>query len=150
MRHRPGAPRRDHCYTVPKTFLGIPVFVDEGSHLMADSRGIWPWKKIVLGMSFFYLSAREKEAVLCHEAAHCKKFHLERRIAAIPLLFLRPAFATEIAMSHELEADRFAAERGFALELLSTLRKLGGKEGRFYPTFEARARQLTKFIKEKP
>lgn len=150
MKHRHAKPRRDHSYTAPKEFLGIPVFVDEGSHLMADSRGVWPWKKIVLGMSFFYLGAREKEAVLLHEAAHCRKFHLERRIAAIPLLFLRPAFATEIAMAHELEADRFAAERGFAVELLAALRKLGGKEGRFYPTFDTRAKHLNKFIKEKP
>ena len=148
MRHRPGKPRRDHCYTAPKEFLGIPVFVDESSHLTADSRGIWPWKKIVLGISFFYLERREKEAVLLHEAAHCKKFHMERRIAAIPLLFLRPAFANEIAISHEIEADRFAAERGFAVELLSVLRKIGGKEGRFYPTFDERAKHLKKFIKE--
>ena len=148
MKHRPGQPRHIHEYNAPKEFLGIPVYVDVHSHLTADSRGIWPFKKIVLGVTFFFLTERQREAVLCHEAAHCKKFHMERRIAAIPLLFLRPAFANEIAMSHELEADRFAAERGFAVELLAVLRKLGGKEGRFYPTFDARARNLNKFIKE--
>lgn len=149
MKNKHHAPRAKHGFTAPEKVLGIPILVDVGSHLTADSRGIWPWKKIVLGVSWFYLAAREKEAVLMHEAAHCLKFHLEKRIAAIPLLFLRPAFATEIAMRQELEADRFAAERGFAVELLSVLRKLGGKDGQFYPTFYTRAKHLNKFIKEK-
>jgi Zn-dependent protease with chaperone function len=132
----------------PEKYLGIRLAVDRTSKLMADSRGIWPFKRIVLGASWFLFSPREREAVLCHEAAHCKLFHLEKRMLLIPLLFLRPALVTEISIAQELEADRFAAERGFGVELLDVLRKLGGKEGQFYPSFERRAEALRKIIKE--
>lgn len=141
-------PTPSKVFEMPSFFLGIPIEFDINSKLMADSRRVWPWKKIVLGQSWFRLPNREREAVLLHEAGHCKLFHLEKRIAAIPLLFLRPAFATEIAMRHELEADRFAAERGFAVELLSVLRKLG-HGGQFYPSFDERAAALKRFIGEK-
>ena len=128
--------------------MGIPICVDLGSHLMADSRGIWWWKKIVLGASWFNLESTQKQAVLLHEAAHCLKFHLEKRLLAIPLLFLRPAFATEIAMRQEIEADRFAAERGFGVELLSVLSKFS-HGGQFYPTFKEREAALVRIIKER-
>jgi Zn-dependent protease with chaperone function len=132
----------------PECFHGIPVEVDRKSPLIADSRGIWPFKRIVLGESWHFFPPREREAVLYHEVGHCKFFHLEKRLALLPLLFLRPALVTQISIAQELEADRFAAERGFGVELLSVLRKLGGKEGQFYPTFERRAEALRAVIKE--
>jgi Zn-dependent protease with chaperone function len=153
MKHKSLGPRKDHGTTAPHEFMGIPVLVDIGGHFIAESRGIWPWKKIVLGFSWFVLTPREKEAVLLHEAAHCKMFHMERRICAVPMLFIRPAFATQVAMGHELAADRFAASQGFGKELLSVLAKMRRNQsadsgsGQFYPTYVSRETNLRKFIK---
>jgi hypothetical protein len=144
--HKHTGPRAVHDLKAPKEFLGIPVEVDTESHFLADSRGVWPRKKIVLGVSYFYLSEREKEAVLCHEVAHCKRFHMEKRLLALPLLFMRPAFTSRMASNQELEADRFAAERGLGVELLQVIRKYPENQGQFHPNRTERVAALNKFL----
>jgi Zn-dependent protease with chaperone function len=131
-------------FVAPKLFLGIRIVVDMDSDSMAEARGLLWWKKIVVGRHFFNLTLPEQNAVLSHEAGHLHRHHFERRLFALPLLFLRPALAQRIAVAHELEADQFAAQRGLALELLSALRKLQ-HGGRFYPQRDARLAALRKF-----
>jgi Zn-dependent protease with chaperone function len=135
---------RTHQFFAPLAFLGIPVFVDRDSDAMAEARGMLWRKRIVVGRAFFNLTLREQDAVLSHEAGHLHKHHFARRLLAVPLLFLRPALAQSIAVKHELEADRFCAERGLAPELLSVLAKLP-HGGRFYPQWEVRLAALRKF-----
>ena len=146
MKHKSHAPRANHNFNVPTEVMGVPIEVDAGSHLIADARGIWPSKKIVVGATYFALTEGEKRAVLHHEAAHCLKFHLEKRLLALPLLFLRPGIATSIAVNQELEADAFAAECGLGVELLSFLTRMVGKDGQFYPARAERMAALRKFI----
>lgn len=146
MKNKRHKPTRDHLFNAPKEYLGVPIEVDIGSYLIADSRGIWPKKRIVLGATWFSLPIGEREAVLAHEAAHCKKFHLEKRLLALPLLFLRPAFAQSIAQGQELEADQFACERGHGADLRSMLGRLHGKEGQFYPLVAERVVAITAYL----
>jgi hypothetical protein len=131
-------------FTAPKSFLGIRIVVDMDSDAMAEARGMLWWKKIVVGRAFFNLTLLEQNAVLSHEAGHILRHHFLRRLLALPLLFLRPALAQSIAVKHELEADRFCAERGLGPELLCVLGKLT-HGGRFYPEQNVRLAALRKF-----
>jgi hypothetical protein len=148
MKNRHAPPRAVHGFTAPARFLGIPVLVDMHTHIPAQAKGLWPFKRIVLGQGFFYLGLREKEAVLHHEACHCRRFHLERRLCAIPLLLVAPRVAEKIAIEHELEADRAAVHRGFGAELLRVLHKLHGPGGQFHPSTDTRAAAINETMKE--
>jgi Zn-dependent protease with chaperone function len=114
---------------------------------MAASRGYLWWKRIVVGPAFLRLTLPEQNAVLSHEVCHCKRFHLERRLFSLPLLFLNPCLSQRIAVSHEFEADAFAAHRGLGPELLSVLRKLP-HGGNFYPSRKEREEALKRIIGE--
>ena len=121
---------------------GIVVRFDEDFPGVAESRGIWPFKRIVVGARFFHMHGSTQRAVLLHEAGHCKLFHMERRILALPALFLNPGFANDLCVRQELQADKFAADKGFGVELLALIRRMEGDHGRFYPSRERRIAQL--------
>lgn len=126
----------------PKEIEGIPVQFDENLSIVAESRGIWPRKRIVCGIEFAFLDPGEGRAVLLHEVGHCKLFHLELRLLTLPLLFLRPGICFEIARAHEIAADRFAARHGAKASLIAYLKKIEGDCGMFYPTHQARIEAL--------
>lgn len=126
--------------------LGIPVIFDPFSPLHADSRGLWKWKRIAIGPAYFQLSDAQQIAVLFHEACHCLKFHLEKRILALPLLLFRPGFCFRLCQQQELEADTFAAEHGHGKALLSMLTQTDRESGPFYPRLEERIASLKEAI----
>ncbi len=133
---------------VPKSFLGIKVVVDPASRLIADARGFWPFKRIALGTPWFYLPERQRQAVLYHEAAHVRRWHMEKRFLALPLLFLRPLVARALCAEQECEADRFAAEAGLGAELAAVLKKFPPEGGAFYPALDERLPRLMEAIED--
>lgn len=132
---------------VPDRVHGIRVRVDWNSKRIADARGVWPFKCIVVGENWFYLDPREKLAVLEHEAAHCLNFHMEKRLLALPWLLIDAHFNIRMCIEQEHEADEFAARAGYGVELLSAIKKISGDKGTFYPTFAARADRIGEVLR---
>ena len=132
--------------TTKTAILGIRIVIDRQMTRIADSRGVWPFKRIAVGLRWFALPDKERSAVLYHEAGHCKLFHLEKRILMLIGLFVRPALVREWAQAQELEADEFAAKHGYGVELLRVIERFRGEsDGMFYPSFEERAQRLRRF-----
>lgn len=141
--------------------LGIQVIYDPLLGAISDSRGVWRWKKIVVGRQFFGFPPREQGAILLHEAGHCKLGHVARLqffIARSPrrllkLLFfsIRSSFAgdgvrafhaalalalpdlAEYRKKQELQADRYAAGCGYGHDLARALARMHGDDSGFYP-----------------
>jgi Zn-dependent protease with chaperone function len=120
---------------------GIPVVFDASCDRVAVARGVWPFKKIAVGPSLNLLSERERFAVLYHEAAHCKRFHMEARILLLPLLLLS-RIVRYFTHRHEFSADRFAAEHGWGVDLATWLMRVNQPESDFYPSCAERVRAL--------
>ena len=123
--------------------LGIPVYYDPGLKNISDSRGLWWWKKIVLGPGFLQLSGREGCAVLLHEAGHCKLRHLEKRITMAWLVLVSPQRLLRICLEQEYEADRFAAGCGYGADLMRLFCRLQQAAGPFHPELSQRIARLT-------
>lgn len=138
-------------YNAPHRVHGYRVKVDLRTRCMAQARGIWPFKRIIIGENYFYLTPREKYGVLLHEAAHCKKFHMEIRLLALPLLLINPDFNIRLSKEQEHQADEFAAREGYGVELLSAINKIKNhsEAGMFYPTYEARVERVNRIINGK-
>lgn len=123
--------------------FGIPVRFDPAQSTLCDSRGIWPLKRIVYGPALRELPAREQQAVILHEAAHCKMFHVEHRLAALWRLFVRPASLAELCRLQEFEADRFVIAHGYGPDLARVLLRFqSGKRGPLHPSTSERIRRL--------
>jgi hypothetical protein len=132
---------------IPDDILGIPIRFDANYKGLADSRGLWRWKSIVIGVQFLMLGPAHKLAVLYHEACHCLRHHMEKRVIALPMLFIRPAFSMRLCAEQEMEADAFAAANGYGKDLLDVLTRFGGEPGTFYPSNEERVTRLTALIR---
>eukprot|EP00697_Spironema_sp_BW2_P010687 gnl/Spiro4/26025_TR12964_c0_g1_i1.p2 gnl/Spiro4/26025_TR12964_c0_g1~~gnl/Spiro4/26025_TR12964_c0_g1_i1.p2 ORF type:complete len:113 (+),score=20.97 gnl/Spiro4/26025_TR12964_c0_g1_i1:125-463(+) len=82
-----------------------------------------PWGTIQFGEAFYALSEPEQCAIIAHEQGHIHHRHALKRLAW--LLTLRAVFRPEaffaMCETQELEADRYAVERGHAAGLISFL-----------------------------
>lgn len=129
---------------MPFKVLDIPLVYDDRLALISDSRGVWPFKRIVVGPAFNRLTPREQQAVVLHEAGHCKLYHLEKRLVMLWLAAFSPRRL--IAMCHEQEyaADRFAAAAGYGLDLVSLFNKMreAEQEVSFHPPLASRIERL--------
>lgn len=119
--------------------LGIPVVFDPRCATLAVARGLWPFKRIAVGPEWYRLDVGERLGVLFHEAGHCVGLHMEKRLAAAPLLFIAPGFIRRFTHAQEIEADRFAADQGYALDLARVLESRPAPESLFYPSNEVRS-----------
>ena len=105
--------------------LGLPVEFDEKMcDIVSEARGVWRWKKIVVGPSIAIFPPSEREAILLHEVAHCKGRHLERRIGALWLLLVSPRRLARLCVEQEFEADSFVAACGKGPALASAFIRL--------------------------
>jgi len=122
---------------------GIRIVHDPLSATLSDSRGLWPFKKIVVNDHFFRLAPPEQAAFILHEVGHCKLFHLEKRVLALPLLFVRPSYLNRLCIEQEHEADAYAAAQGFGPYLVSAFSrmKMDG-ENLLHPDFKSRIERL--------
>lgn len=123
---------------------GVPVSYDPGLKNISDSRGIWPFKKIVVGPQFLQLSPGEQGAVLLHEVGHCQLYHLEKRIAMMWLVLVSPKRLLRLCLAQEYEADAYAAKEGFAPYLASVFSRLQDAEGVLHPDLALRIERLRK------
>ena len=153
------------------TLEGFPIFFCEEQGEIARSTGFFWGKRVVLGPLWSRLPEPERRAVVLHEIAHCLGFHRELRvvlgfIALLPILVLFPMellipifismclweFATFIARRHELEADRFAAQRGMGAALVTFLHRAiaVSTPSDFYPSNGERIKALSEWLEEAP
>lgn len=128
--------------------LGVPVGFKRRLTNISEARGIWPWKKIVVGPQFFDLEARCQGAILLHEAAHAKLFHLEKRIGYALLNFWRPAAIGRYCKMQEFQADAFAAGCGYGRDLALVFARFPAAGGDFHPSPEERIERLTGVLRD--
>lgn len=121
--------------------LGIPVRFDERMQIISDSRGIGPWKEIVVGPAFMQFGSREKTALLLHEAAHCKMRHVEKRLLRFWMVFWPPALF-RYCREQEYAADRFVRELGFGPDLARVFARIQGGSGPLHPPHDERIHRL--------
>ena len=122
--------------------LGIEVVFDEGLANICDSRGIFRWKKIVVGPTFLSFPPREQQALLLHEVGHCKLKHLEKRLARLWLLFWSPRRLAEMCIEQEFEADRFVAAIGLGGALAQAFGRIKATPDPFHPPVTERIARL--------
>src|SRR5271154_6050423 len=137
MTMRRGVKFRSYVSEPEKTeIFGIPIIYDPYSPHVAMARGLWFNRKIVVGPKWTMMDQRTAHAVALHEARHCLSFHMEKRVLgfsilcapalllpikitlALILFFALFALVEEWFSRQELEADRFAVDAGYGVELL--------------------------------
>lgn len=126
--------------------LGIPVIFDPRITSGAEARGLWPFKRIAVGPSWYVLPPEERVAVLFHEVHHCRAMHMEARVLLLPLLLVVPRVIERVCRRQELAADRFAAAHGWAAHLAAMLKRAGQAQTYFYPSSDERIRALTPYL----
>jgi Zn-dependent protease with chaperone function len=173
FRSLPNPPVGDvvELFTIDKaaSILGVPVEYSAHHAGVADARGFWWNKRIVVGPAWLKLDPRTQRSILLHEVCHCKGFHMEQRalgmillgipavLLPLPLVLALLAFGAiyfllyRLGVQQELAADAFAAEQGYGVELLAWVKKMGPplEPPTYYPPFEARCNKLEAKIKEK-
>lgn len=123
--------------------LGIPVRFSRRLRVISDSRGIWRWKRIVVGPSFLSFPPREQQAILLHEVAHCKLRHLEERLKSLWKLIFGPSELFALCREQEFQADRFVAACGFGPELVQAFLRVGPRPADpIHPPLQERIERL--------
>jgi Zn-dependent protease with chaperone function len=122
--------------------LGIPVVHVPGLPVTAETSGIGPWAKILVGEGIFRLEPRVAGAVLLHEAGHIKLGHLRKRVVFALLNFWRPMAIGHYCREQEFEADRFAAGCGYARELALYFMIVNAVSGPYHPPRSERVLRL--------
>lgn len=123
---------------------GIPVVYDARCRTVAQACGVWPFFRIVVGPEWFALEGEARAALLLHEVGHCRHHHSVKRFVALPLVILwaMGEWCGQVvrALTHqqEIEADRFAADHGFAADLARALELHPAVESPFYPSHDVR------------
>lgn len=123
---------------------GYPVRLDEASPHIAEARGFWPFQWIAVNALWFRAGAREQWALLLHEAGHCRGWHHEKRW--LIALFAPFAWAQAIAHRQEYEADQFAKQGGYGIDLARFIMRPHAAPVFpfiFHPPREERVRRLT-------
>ena len=127
------------------TFLGYPVYFTTDRRVFAEARGIWRWKKIIVGVGWNVLPYEEQIAALLHEAHHCRAHHFEIRLLLLPICWTK--WSQRIAQRQELACDRFAHDNGFGHEMLHIVSKTQGGGGEFYPLLKDRVDHLINLLR---
>lgn len=122
--------------------LGIPVHYDEDFKFISDSRGLWPFKRIVVGPLIRAFPEREQQAILLHEVGHCKMFHLEKRILRVFTALFRPSLITAYCRAQEFAADQFVAGCGYGPDLARAFTRLKPSGDLWHPSRDARVERL--------
>lgn len=91
---------------------------------LVEQRGLFRWKHIVTGKNLSAFPPREQQAILLHEVGHAKLHHVEKRLLRMWQIVLWPAAFARLCINQEFQADFYAAECGYALDLASALSRL--------------------------
>lgn len=127
-------------------FMGYPLRHTPGADLYAEAHGVWKWKWIEVGDPWFRLSGAQQQAVLLHEVGHLRHFHLEKRLALLPIFW--SGIARRVAQQQEMQADEFAAQHGYGLALGMFLGQNHRGDGEFYPRIQERLTNILRHIGE--
>lgn len=128
---------------LPTDCLGIPVCYLSDFNGISDSRGLWRWKKIVVGPTFTRFPPREQAAMLLHEVGHCKLYHLEKRLLRLWRLLWHPSQLAAYCMQQEFEADRFVSGCGYGADLARAFSRLTEGNAALHPPLSLRIERLT-------
>ena len=109
---------------------------------ISQVHGFWRPGKIVVGPNFFRLNEFEQGAVLVHEVGHLELGHARARWRLWWWLLIYPRSFREMCIEQEYEADRYAAERGYAAGLASIYSRIEHAEGLLHPPIAARLQRL--------
>lgn len=146
--------------------LGIPVEYHANHAGVADAHGVFT-KKIIVGPAWIRMDYRMQRAILLHEAAHCKAGHLQQRLLLLAAIFVPPLVMLPwsllaviaacgaiyacwewLGRQQEKDADAFAVDEGYGLEMARFLKMMQPEMPRiFYPDFEARMKNIEQRIK---
>ncbi len=105
----------------PGNLFCIPVKFDPKSSGIAFARGLWPRKWIAVGHGWLGLTTHEQQAVLMHEAGHCRLWHKEIRLLLLPFAWCE--WAQAIARAQEHAADAFAVRQGHGFGMLQFMHR---------------------------
>lgn len=130
----------------PMNCLGVPIIYDhdlkmrsitlcserwwwpwkfsEPMPCIVETRGLFRWKYIRTGRLLYAFSSREKQAILLHEVGHVKLNHVERRLLKFWQILLMPVSFSKLCIAQEFQADYYAAECGYALDLANALSRM--------------------------
>lgn len=122
--------------------LGVPIRYDPSLKFVSDSRGLWPFKRIVVGPMLRAFPEREQQAILLHEVGHCKMFHLEKRIARLFTALFRPKLIVSYCQAQEFAADEFVAGCGYGLDLARAFYRLTPSPSMWHPPRDQRISRL--------
>jgi len=170
IRFKPELIASEPTQGLPPEVCGIPViYHPDSKHTLADARGLGRKAHIAVGPGWHRLDPLQQQATLYHEAGHIIGRHREFRVVMaalllIPSLVLLPwniigaivatttiYFVVERwAQNQEIDADRFAARKGFGAAMLHLVRMVGPPASVpfFYPDYERRCGALTRFLEE--
>lgn len=123
--------------------MGVPVRYDPKAKFISESRGIGRWKKIVVGPALLEFPERERQAIRLHEVAHCKMFHVERRIGKLWMLLCCPAQLRQLCIDQEHAADAFVRSCGYGLDLARAFSRLDVESHFLHPPVTERIARLT-------
>ncbi len=129
-------------------FKPDPKIVRTDGNYIAKTFALGPWTHIRTGALFEALPHGFQRAVLLHEEGHIRLRHIAARIAiAWHFVTLRASLADIQAVAHaqELEADRYAASRGYAHQLIG-LARLGLIAGPWHPSAQERIDNLKGYL----
>ena len=110
--------------------------------ILAEASGMLFWRKIRVGKRYFNLPEYQQKAVLVHEFGHHHYWHIEKKLLA---LIFCPFLFYNISKKQELQADKFAAERGEARGLYDMF-KDDWHGGKMHPSHAERRKQLEKYV----
>lgn len=122
--------------------LGVRVTYSEKQRVIADSRGLGRFRRVVVGPAFFLFPPREQQAILLHEVAHCKMKHLEQRMRSLWMVFVRPLKLRDLCIEQEHAADRFVAGCGFGPDLARAFGRLRKTRALLHPPVADRITRL--------
>lgn len=137
--------------------LGVAVYFDAKlTDNYALASGIGRWARVRIGTPLAQLPPREQQAVLMHEIGHVKLRHMEKRLLNLWRIFWPPSLL-RYCRNQEFEADRFAADYGYRVEMMQSimrieralkLEKRHEDAGHWHPSLKERIARLYTYASE--
>lgn len=110
--------------------------------------GFWKWSLVIVGRDFNRLNVFEQQAVIMHELGHRFFHHFWERMLWIlnPVVLFQSEEFSRRLKRQEIEADNYAAERGYGRVLYALFEKLDWEESFSHPDKQTRLDNLRKYL----
>lgn len=117
----------------PLRCMGYRVIYLARLRAFCVSVGAGRFSAIFIGPQMRFLPPRMQAALLVHEVGHLRLGHLWKRIRKLWLVFYKPAAVFDVCREQEYEADMFAAQQGYAPELVNFFSLVKAEDDPFHP-----------------